>query len=257
VPWQHRKSTRTRNLVIATCALGALGAGFAGIASAQTTHHRTQPVAQAVPRLGSATRVADISRGHRPHHRHPRPVPTSATPSTVPPVTTAPTTVPTTAAPTTKPPVTVPATTPPAPPSSDAVIDAVLSHINAARAANGLQAYALSKDLSKASQAHNALMVAGCGLSHQCSGEAGLGNRFTAVGVSWTSAGENIGQGNAQNDAASIIAAANGLTDLMLAEKAPNDGHRKNLLNSGFKHVGLAVTRGSDGRVWFTQDFVN
>ena len=83
------------------------------------------------------------------------------------------------------------------------------------------------------------------------------GGSFTAAGVSWRSAGENIGQGNAANNAASITAAANGLTDLMLAEVAPNDGHRRNLLNPGFAHIGLAVTRGSDGRVWFTQDFVN
>ncbi len=115
----------------------------------------------------------------------------------------------------------------------------------------------LDANLSQASAAHNALMVGGCGLSHQCTGEAGLGDRFTAAGVKWTSAGENIGQGNAANTDASILAAANGLTDLMLAEVAPNDGHRKNLLNAGFKRVGLAVTRGADGRVWFTQDFVN
>jgi uncharacterized protein YkwD len=100
-------------------------------------------------------------------------------------------------------------------------------------------------------------MAGGCGLSHQCPGEAGLGDRFTAAGVPWTSAGENIGQGNASDTTASIVAAANGLTDLMLAEQPPNDGHRKNLLNPSFKHIGLAVTRGSDGRVWFTQDFVN
>ena len=43
----------------------------------------------------------------------------------------------------------------------------------------------------------------------------------------------------------------------MLAEQAPNDGHRKNLLNAGFKRIGLAVTRDSSGKVWFTQDFVN
>ncbi|GIF21709.1 hypothetical protein Ate02nite_44390 [Paractinoplanes tereljensis] len=100
-------------------------------------------------------------------------------------------------------------------------------------------------------------MAGGCGLSHQCSGEAGLGDRFTAAGVSWSSAGENIGQGNASNTEASIITAANGLTDLMLAEVAPNDGHRKNLLNTGFKRIGLAVTRDANGKVWFTQDFVN
>jgi uncharacterized protein YkwD len=137
------------------------------------------------------------------------------------------------------------------------VIDQVLEHINAARTANGLAPYALSADLSTASEAHNALMVAGCGLSHQCPGEAGLGDRFTAAGVAWTSAGENIGQGNAADNQAAIVAAANGLTDLMLAEVAPNDGHRRNLLNAGFKHIGLAVTRGGDGRVWMTQDFVN
>jgi uncharacterized protein YkwD len=137
------------------------------------------------------------------------------------------------------------------------VIEQVLDHINAARTANGLAPYALSADLSTASEAHNALMAGGCGLSHQCPGEAGLGDRFTAAGVAWTSAGENIGQSNAADNEAAIVAAANGLTDLMLAEVAPNDGHRRNLLNAGFKHIGLAVTRGSDGRVWMTQDFVN
>jgi uncharacterized protein YkwD len=268
VPTRHRKPARTRYLVLTTCALGVLGAGAAGIASAQTTHHR--PAAgQAAPNLGPATKLA-AARPHRP-----RPTATTAVPTTAPstrppatqppttdPATTAPTTVPTTAPPTTQPPTAqpptnAPATTSPASPTGDAVLDAVLAHINAARAANGLPAYAFSATLSKASEAHNALMVGGCGLSHQCSGEAGLGDRFTAAGVSWTSAGENIGQGNAQDNPASITQAANGLTDLMLAEVAPNDGHRRNLLNAGFKHVGLAVTRGSDGRVWVTQDFVN
>ena len=133
----------------------------------------------------------------------------------------------------------------------------MLDHINAARTASGLTPYVLNAKLSQASQAHNALMAGGCGLSHQCPGEAGLGDRFTAAGVAWTSAGENIGQGNAADDQTQIIAAANGLTDLMLAEVAPNDGHRRNLLNAGFRQIGLAVTRDATGKVWFTQDFVN
>ncbi|WP_212999779.1 CAP domain-containing protein [Winogradskya consettensis] len=269
---------RTRYIVLATCTLGLLGAGAAGVASAQTTHHRPQAVRHANPSLGAATNTVNASRGRY----HPRPTksvtskptaspsatptspaPTTVAPTTVAPTTTAPTTAPATTAPTTppatKPPVTVAPTTAPttAPPSGDAVLDQVLAHINSARTSSGLSAYTLSADLSKASAAHSALMVGGCGLSHQCAGEAGLGDRFTAAGVSWTSAGENIGQGNAGNNQAEIIAAANGLTDLMLAEVAPNDGHRKNLLNSGFKRIGLAVTRGADGRVWVTQDFVN
>jgi uncharacterized protein YkwD len=42
-----------------------------------------------------------------------------------------------------------------------------------------------------------------------------------------------------------------------MAEAPPNDGHRRNLLNPNFKRIGLAVTSGADGRVWFTQYFVN
>ncbi|WP_067502332.1 CAP domain-containing protein [Actinoplanes sp. TFC3] len=279
MPTRHRKpsSKRNRIIILATCTLGVLGAGV-GVASAQTNHfrpHRPQAVKHVTPSLGPATSFAD-HRGHRPW-----PKPTTAKP-------TKPTTAPTTAAPTTTPPATTPtkppatqptATTPPAtrpttappppattapttppvttPPSGNAVLDQVLAHINAARVSNGLQPYTLDAKLSNASAAHNGLMVAGCGLSHRCPGEADLGDRFSAAGVSWSSAGENIGQGNAANNDASIISNANGLTDLMLAEVAPNDGHKKNLLSSGFKRIGLAVTRGSDGRIWVTQDFVN
>jgi uncharacterized protein YkwD len=144
-----------------------------------------------------------------------------------------------------------------APATGDAILDQVLAHINAARAQSGLAAYALDSDLSKASALHNQLMIDGCGLSHQCPGEQGIGARFSAQGVTWTSAGENIGYGSSGASDAAIISAANGLTDSMLAEVAPNDGHKKNLLNSGFKRIGLSVVRDSKGLVWMTQDFVN
>ena len=61
---------------------------------------------------------------------------------------------------------------------------------------------------------------------------------------------------NLDGDAA-MIRAANGLTDSMLAERPPNDGHRKNLLNTGFKRIGLSIVRDSKGVTWMTQDFVN
>lgn len=265
--------------MIATCVLGVLGAGAAGVAAAGDRaagrgHAAARPAAQ---QLGPATRVSDAPRARRPHW--PRPTTTRPTrPTTPPPVTTPPaeTTPPVETTPpagttpppveTTPPPVeTTPPTgtsTPPpvettAPPATNGVIERALAHINAARADAGLVPYTLNPELTNAAAAHNALMVAGCGLSHQCPGEAGLGQRFTAAGVNWRSAGENIGQGNAANNDASIVAAANGLTDLMLAETPPNDGHRRNLLNPGFTRIGLAVTRGADGRVWYTQDFAN
>jgi uncharacterized protein YkwD len=46
-----------------------------------------------------------------------------------------------------------------------------------------------------------------------------------------------------------------GLTQSMLDEQPPNDGHRMNILSSTFTHIGIAVYRDSSGTVWLTQDF--
>jgi len=145
---------------------------------------------------------------------------------------------------------------PAAPQTSGSILDRVLAHINAARGDQGLPAYRLDRDLSRAAALHTQRMIDGCGLNHQCSGEGGIGARFSAQGVQWRSAGENIGFGSAGSSDSAIVGAANGLTDSMLAEKPPEDGHRRNLLNSGFQRIGLSVVRDGDGRVWMTQDFV-
>ena len=85
-----------------------------------------------------------------------------------------------------------------------------------------------------------------------------LGTRETDAGVHWTSAGENIGEGGpvASTDSA-IAQMAVGLTQDMLNEKSPDDGHRLNILSSTFQHIGIAVLRDSAGTVWMTQDFSN
>ncbi|MFG1609125.1 CAP domain-containing protein [Actinoplanes sp. NPDC049265] len=142
------------------------------------------------------------------------------------------------------------------PPTGDKVLDAVLAHINQERAAEGKGALTLDADLSKASERHNEAMLSnGCGLSHRCAGEADLGPRFNVQGVQFRTAGENIGFRSGGSSSADLIDAANRITDSMLAETPPEDGHRKNLLNSDFRKIGLAVSR-DDGLVWFTQDFV-
>ena len=143
-----------------------------------------------------------------------------------------------------------------APATSGSVLDQVLDHINAARAGENLAPLALDTSLSRAAVLHNQRMIDGCGLAHQCAGEGGLGERFSAQGVRWSSAGENIGFGFAGAADAEIVKAANGLCDSMLAEVPPEDGHRKNLLNKGFERIGLSVVREPGGKVWLTQDFV-
>ena len=76
--------------------------------------------------------------------------------------------------------------------------------------------------------------------------------------MQWTAAGENIGEGGPVADTtAGITQMAVALTQDMLNEKPPDDGHRLNLLSSAFTHVGIAIYRAANGTVWMTQDFSN
>ncbi|WP_326949011.1 sigma-70 family RNA polymerase sigma factor [Amycolatopsis sp. NBC_01307] len=132
----------------------------------------------------------------------------------------------------------------------------VLALINDQRAAAGLPALRMDPALVTGAAAHNRVMAGGCGLSHQCPGEAPLGDREHAAGAQWTSAGENIGTGGPVADATDPIARmALGLTQSMIDEKPPNDGHRRNILSTSFTRIGIVVTRDSRGSVWLTQDF--
>lgn len=134
----------------------------------------------------------------------------------------------------------------------------VLAVINQARAGQGLAPLTITAGLNKSAAAHTSVMSSGCGLSHQCPGEPALGDRETAAGVSWMSAGENIGEGGPVSNTGSAIASmAVGLTNSMLAEQPPDDGHRRNILSTDFHHVGISVYRDSKGTVWMTQDFSN
>ncbi|GAA1961426.1 sigma-70 family RNA polymerase sigma factor [Catenulispora subtropica] len=156
----------------------------------------------------------------------------------------------TTAATTPSPPATTKSTT-----VSPTAEEQVLAVINHARASHGLPPMTRTPALDASAAAHNRAMAAGCGLSHQCPGEAALGARETAAGVRWGTAGENIGSGGPVSSAGGAVSMAVGLTDAMLAETAPDDGHRQNILSPSFRHIGILVTRDPQGDVWMTQDF--
>jgi len=183
----------------------------------------------------------------RSRHRHATPSPSASASASTAPSSTAPTsTAPTASA------------TSPAGTSSGSAAAQVLALINRARSAAGLAPLTITAGLNSSASAHNSRMAGGCGLSHQCSGEPDLGARETAAGVHWTAAGENIGEGGpVANTTAAIAQMAVGLTQAMLNEKPPDDGHRRNILSSSFTHIGIAVFRDSSGTVWLTQDFSN
>jgi uncharacterized protein YkwD len=150
-----------------------------------------------------------------------------------------------------------------APPSASAgqqgtPADRVLALINQARASAGLPPLTVTAGLDASASAHNLKMADGCGLTHECPGEPAIGARETAAGVNWTAAGENIGEGGPMPDTTAAMAQmAVTLTQDMLNERPPDDGHRLNILSSTFTHIGIAVYRDSAGTVWMTQDFSN
>ncbi|WP_327064888.1 CAP domain-containing protein [Kitasatospora sp. NBC_01302] len=138
----------------------------------------------------------------------------------------------------------------------NAAANQVLAVINQARAAQGVAPLQMLAGLQTSANAHNHTMAGGCGLEHQCPGEPAFGDRENAAGVQWGTAGENIGDGGPVADTTAAIAdMAVGLTNSMLAEQPPNDGHRRNILNPAFKHIGIELLRDSSGTVWMTQDF--
>jgi uncharacterized protein YkwD len=180
----------------------------------------------------------------RSRHRHATASPSASAPASTAPSSSAP--APTASA------------TSPAGTSSGSAAAQVLALINQARSAAGLAPLTITAGLNSSASAHNSRMAGGCGLSHQCPGEPDLGARETAAGVHWTAAGENIGEGGpVANTTAAIAQMAVGLTQSMLNEKPPDDGHRRNILSSSFTHIGIAVFRDSSGTVWLTQDFSN
>jgi uncharacterized protein YkwD len=217
----------------------------AGRAAAGAVPSPASEGVKAVPVTPRPSRsTARAARAH--HHHHHRPSP-SMTPTTRPasPGTTAPPTAP-------------PASPPPPPAGQSAAAQQVLALINQARAQAGLPAYTISSGLDTSAARHTSVMAGGCGLSHQCPGEPALGARESAAGVHWTAAGENIGEGGPVADtSAAITQMAVGLTQSMLDEKPPDDGHRLNILSSAFTHIGISVYRDSSGTVWMTQDFSN
>ncbi|HEX4256568.1 MAG TPA: CAP domain-containing protein [Streptosporangiaceae bacterium] len=278
-------STRKRYLWALTglpvvAAAGLYVAMAPGATSAQTQDHITVPgPSKAHTTPGSVTEVQAASQctsqggtttgtgksaacsvgamgiakmpAHHPYRPHPKPSATSAPASASASPSSPGSTTPSSSAPTT-------GSTGTSPSQQGTPADQVLALINQARSQNGLPALTFSSGLNTSASQHNLLMAQGCGLSHQCAGEPAIGDRETAAGVHWTSAGENIGEeGPISDDTSEIAQAAVALTQDMLNEQPPNDGHRKNILSSSFTHIGIAVYRDSSGTVWLTQDFSN
>ena len=133
----------------------------------------------------------------------------------------------------------------------------LFKQINQDRAANNLPPLAWEPRLERSARQHDLVMAAECGLMHQCPNEPDLGTRISNVGVQWQTVGENIGDGGpvSSSDAAWNIVSM--IHQGMMAEKPPDDGHRRNLLSKDFHRIGISIYIDAKNTLWLTEDFAN
>jgi uncharacterized protein YkwD len=140
---------------------------------------------------------------------------------------------------------------PKTPASARIFAKSMLHLLNTERKANHLKPLVMNNKLIVSAHRHNLAMAKADLMSHQVPGEAFFADRITAAHYNWMAAGENIGWNSAMNRP--------GLRSLerdMYNEKAPNNGHRLNILDRSFRNVGIDVYFDkSNGKMWFTQDF--
>ncbi|KMS88213.1 MULTISPECIES: CAP domain-containing protein [Streptomyces] len=134
----------------------------------------------------------------------------------------------------------------PAAPSSPAptatasgVTGEILRLVNAERSKAGCQPLTLNSTLTKAAQAHSDDMAAHQNMSHTGSDGSSPGDRITRAGYTWSSYGENVAYGYST-------------ADQVMAGWMSSPGHRANILNCGFKEIGVGLAQ--PGSYW-TQDF--
>jgi uncharacterized protein YkwD len=137
--------------------------------------------------------------------------------------------------------------------TESAISTDVLRLLNSERAANHLPALGASTALISSAHRHNLTMAKANLLSHQLPGEPVFSTRISQAGVAWHSAAENIGWTTARTSAG-----AQGLEQSMYNEKAPNNGHRLNILSTSVHYVGIDVLiDAATGKLWLTEDFAD
>ena len=127
----------------------------------------------------------------------------------------------------------------------------LLSLLNQHRAAAGAPPLVLSSTLSVASRQHSCDMFQHQTMSHTGSDGSSPFQRIAAVGISYSTAGENIGMAGGY----SLDAGINAIDSGMMAEPNNPGTHHWNIVNAAYKQVGLGVIY-QNGQVWLTEDFV-
>lgn len=130
----------------------------------------------------------------------------------------------------------------PAPSNLTAYEQNMVDLINKERTSRGLRALQVDLAITEVARKHSQEMIDLKYFSHNSPRSGSPFDRLKAAGISYSYAGENIA-GNRSVEAAH--------TSLMNSE-----GHRANILNSKYTHIGLGIKQGGTYGMYFTQMFV-
>ena len=119
----------------------------------------------------------------------------------------------------------------------------VVRLVNAERAKNGLKALSVSAALTKTATLKSQDMATKNYFSHTSPTYGSPFDMMRQFGISYRTAGENIAWG--QTSPAQVM---NGWMN--------SPGHRANILNASFTQIGVGVAQNSDGRYYWTQQFI-
>jgi uncharacterized protein YkwD len=135
---------------------------------------------------------------------------------------------------------------PTAPPPVDSGVlafeEQVVALVNAERASVGCPSLAVDTRLATAARAHSTDMATRGYFDHTTPEGVSFVARIDREGYSWSYVAENIAVG--QQDPASVM-----------ASWMDSDGHRRNILNCGLRHIGVGLAYDDRARPHWTQDF--
>jgi uncharacterized protein YkwD len=149
----------------------------------------------------------------------------------------------------TPPPTPAPASPTPSPtgaqPAGNAAFEAeVVTLVNAERVKASCAAVTVDDRLTTAARAHSADMAARDYFSHTTPEGVEFATRITNAGYRWGGAGENIAKGQRSPQE-------------VMTSWMNSPGHKANILNCGFKNLGVGVAADATGALLWTQDFAS
>lgn len=119
--------------------------------------------------------------------------------------------------------------------------------VNSERQKRGLSPLVWDASLARLARYHSATMARDGVLSHTDRDGLDLSGRAQVLGLhGWRALGENIAYNQGFSDP----------TAFAVERWMISQAHRENILNGGFTHAAVGIARAADGRIFFTQVFM-